>query len=177
MEILKINLPYLDMKDAQLITAGLRPIRSNGIRFEEEKIKSFYIYFIFRNKHIYHNYGHGGAGVSLAPGCAKMAVLSFERSYDKSMVNEIAVLGSGYMGLFTAKILAEKGFNVTLYAQNFPFKKPRGPCYLASEAAGVNLYLKYHQGYWMPYNYGLDEKDKRAMEFHDLTSRMSFDYY
>ena len=29
----------------------------------------------------------------------------------------------------------------------------------------------------MPYNYGLDENDKRAMEFHDLTSRMSFDYY
>ncbi len=39
---------------------GVRPFRKGGIRLELEKIN---------NKNIIYNYGHGGAGVSLAPAC------------------------------------------------------------------------------------------------------------
>jgi len=73
-------------------------------------------YFFLRGKHIFHNYGHGGSGVSLAPGCARLMTMSFDRLFDRSMVNEVAVIGSGYIGLFTAKFLQEGGANVTLYA-------------------------------------------------------------
>ncbi len=38
-ETLLVKLPYFDLADAEVVTAGLRPIRKSGIRFEEEKIK------------------------------------------------------------------------------------------------------------------------------------------
>ncbi len=86
------------------------------------------INLIHRDKVIFHDYGHGDAAVSLAPGCAKMSVFSFERCFDKSTASEVAVLGSGYLGLFTAKILIERGFNVTIYSREFPYEKPVGAC-------------------------------------------------
>lgn len=53
----------LDRSDELSIAVGYRYIRSrdNGLRLEKEN---------YRNKEVYHNYGHGGAGVTLSWGCA-----------------------------------------------------------------------------------------------------------
>ncbi|MEI6627794.1 MAG: FAD-dependent oxidoreductase [Alphaproteobacteria bacterium] len=51
---------------------GMRPYRSGGIRLELEKIND--------DQSVYHNYGHGGAGASLAPGCAKYIVELFSKT-------------------------------------------------------------------------------------------------
>ena len=45
--------------------AQIRPYREGGLRIEKEFIKG---------KCIVHNYGHGGAGISLAPGTSQYAV-------------------------------------------------------------------------------------------------------
>jgi threonine dehydrogenase-like Zn-dependent dehydrogenase len=73
----------------------------------------------------------------LAPGCARISIQNFERLFSPNSIEEVAVLGAGYMGLFTAKMLSERGYKTVVYADNYPFQKPRGPCSLASEAAGV----------------------------------------
>jgi glycine/D-amino acid oxidase-like deaminating enzyme len=86
---------------------GLRPFRSQGYRLESETIGI---------KSIVHNYGHGGAGITLSWGTSSIAAdMAINNGHSK-----IAILGSGVMGLTTALILAEKGANVTLYAADFP---------------------------------------------------------
>lgn len=53
----------LDLADDLSISVGYRYIRNrdDGLRLEEEEIST---------KKVYHNYGHGGAGVTLSWGCA-----------------------------------------------------------------------------------------------------------
>ncbi len=66
--ILRANqriLPRLKASDVRRVYAGLRPFRAGGIRIELEQ----------RNgRPIVHNYGHGGAGVTLCWGSAREAV-------------------------------------------------------------------------------------------------------
>lgn len=59
----RINLIPPNFSDTNLLgyKAGLRPCRKTGVRLDES---------IIRGKRIIHNYGHGGGGVSLAPGYA-----------------------------------------------------------------------------------------------------------
>lgn len=86
---------------------GLRPYRPSGFVLKSEQLK---------NKTIIHNYGHGGAGVTLSWGTAKLAVdlaLQLQR-------NTFAVLGCGVIGLSTARLLQRKGFQVTIYAKDLP---------------------------------------------------------
>ncbi len=60
-----IEIPHLTKEDFITAYAQQRPFREGGNRLEK----------IFSNgKVIVHNYGHGGAGVSLAPGSAVEAV-------------------------------------------------------------------------------------------------------
>jgi glycine/D-amino acid oxidase-like deaminating enzyme len=54
------------------------------------------------DKHVFHNYGHGSAGVALAPGSAHLTVKSLNIFYDITKHIEVAVLGAGITGLFTA---------------------------------------------------------------------------
>lgn len=86
---------------------GLRPFRKSGFRLEAERLGS---------KTIIHNYGHGGGGVSLAWGCSEEAA-KLARPIGQS---KIAVLGSGVMGLTTARVLQQMGASVTVYAEAFP---------------------------------------------------------
>lgn len=55
----------LSLGDVLELRCGLRPYREFGVRLEKETRNS---------KTIIHNYGHGGSGVTLAPGSSKMAV-------------------------------------------------------------------------------------------------------
>ncbi|MEO1035939.1 MAG: FAD-dependent oxidoreductase [Pseudomonadota bacterium] len=86
---------------------GLRPFRPAGYRLAIETLDG---------KTIVHNYGHGGAGITLSWGTSKTAAELAVSSNPKS----VAVLGSGVMGLTTSLLLAEKGLAVALYAADFP---------------------------------------------------------
>lgn len=57
-----------------------------------------------RDKHLIHNYGHGGAGISLAFGSGYIAAKSVGVYVGPSKIKtvECAVLGCGIIGLFTA---------------------------------------------------------------------------
>lgn len=87
--------------------AGLRPYRASGFVVRAEPLG---------DKRLVHNYGHGGAGITLSWGSSKLAV-------DLGLPGHsgpVAVIGSGIMGLTTARLVQEAGFPVTIYAKEFP---------------------------------------------------------
>jgi glycine/D-amino acid oxidase-like deaminating enzyme len=107
---------------------GLRPYRAEGFVVEAERMG---------NKLLVHNYGHGGAGVTLSWGTSSLAV-DIAREYVSSSTNSsvttrrssrkrashFAVLGCGVMGLSTARLLQRRmqgeGVSVTIYAKDIP---------------------------------------------------------
>jgi len=86
---------------------GLRPYRANGFVVARETLG---------NKTLVHNYGHGGAGVTLSWGTA---ILAADLGYS-SAAPACAVLGCGAVGLATARVLQERGANVRIYARDLP---------------------------------------------------------
>ncbi|MBW8879460.1 MAG: FAD-binding oxidoreductase [Acidobacteria bacterium] len=86
---------------------GLRPYRPSGFVVRAEKLDDTLVV---------HNYGHGGSGITLSWGTAKLAVdlgVSGHRG-------AVAVLGCGAVGLANARLLQEAGFEVTIYAKAMP---------------------------------------------------------
>ena len=61
MEIAYGTLPPIDKSLFKGAKVGFRPCREGGIRVGKEKMGA---------KLVYHNYGHGGAGITLAPSTA-----------------------------------------------------------------------------------------------------------
>jgi|tagenome__1003787_1003787.scaffolds.fasta_scaffold20933534_3 D-amino-acid oxidase len=91
--------------------AGVRPYRSGSYRLDAETASG---------KFIVHNYGHGGAGITLSWGCAAK-VKDIVREYiAASHETEAAVLGAGVMGLTAARRLHDLGLKVTIYAERQP---------------------------------------------------------
>lgn len=86
---------------------GLRPFRPSGFVVRGEKAG---------DKTIVHNYGHGGAGITLSWGTAHLAALEVQKTGQR----EIAVLGTGAVGLATARLLVERGFKVSVYTKDLP---------------------------------------------------------
>jgi len=87
--------------------AGLRPYRPSGFVVRAEALG---------DRKLVHNYGHGGAGITLSWGTSRLAV-------DLGLpghAGPVAVLGSGIVGLTTARLVQEAGFDVTLYAAALP---------------------------------------------------------
>ena len=87
--------------------AGLRPYRAPGFRVAAEALG---------DKRIVHNYGHGGAGITLSWGSSRLATQLGLSGHQGA----VAVLGAGVMGLSTARLVQEAGFPVTLYAKALP---------------------------------------------------------
>ncbi len=87
--------------------AGLRPYRAAGYVVRVER---------FDERPVIHNYGHGGGGITLAWGSSLEAVeLAMETGH-----RHFAVLGCGVMGLTTARLLLDRGCEVTIYARELP---------------------------------------------------------
>jgi glycine/D-amino acid oxidase-like deaminating enzyme len=84
--------------------AGVRPYRNRSVRIEAETL---------HDKLFIHNYGHGGAGITLAPGSA-FEVLDLVDNANPSS-KDIAVIGAGAIGLTSALMLLEAGYKVSLY--------------------------------------------------------------
>ena len=86
---------------------GLRPFRPSGFVLEAEKLGE---------KTLVHNYGHGGGGITLSWGTSALAVEEAWKTGEK----RFAVLGCGAVGLATARLLQQRGAEVTIYARDLP---------------------------------------------------------
>lgn len=105
---------------------GLRPFRSEGFVVEVERVG---------NKLLIHDYGHGGAGITLSWGTASLAV-DLARDFLAALPSRtgrrsrttthrrFAVLGCGVNGLSTARLLQRRFQDgpgtVTIYAKDLP---------------------------------------------------------
>src|SRR5919112_473903 len=87
--------------------AGLRPYRASGFVVRREALG---------DKALVHNYGHGGAGITLSWGTSKLATELGLPDHQ----GPVAVIGAGVMGLSTARLVQEAGFPVTIYAAALP---------------------------------------------------------
>src|SRR5215210_5072187 len=77
--------------------AGLRPYRRSGFVVRAEAVG---------NKRLVHNYGHGGSGITMSWGTSKLAIDLGLQGHSGA----VAVLGSGVVGLSTARLVQEAGF-------------------------------------------------------------------
>jgi D-amino-acid oxidase len=103
------HLPRVKVSAAREIrtVVGLRPFRPSGFRVAKEMVGE---------TAVIHNYGHGGGGITLSWGTSKLAV-------DLGLpghVGPVAVLGCGAVGLATARLAQEAGFDVTIYTKAMP---------------------------------------------------------
>ena len=89
--------------------AGLRPYRPSGFVLRAER---------FGDKLLVHDYGHGGGGVTLSWGTARLAVDELAAWTGAS--DRAAVVGCGAVGLATARLLQRRGAAVTVYAKDIP---------------------------------------------------------
>ena len=104
---------------------GLRPYRPEGFVVSAERVGE---------KLLVHNYGHGGAGITLSWGTASLAVdllsvpgaiaTGSRHSAARRKPRHFAVLGSGVNGLSTARLLQRRFQDgpgtVTIYAKDLP---------------------------------------------------------
>lgn len=106
------------------------------------------------DKIIVHNYGHGGSGWTLGPGCARYLVQKFSNE-QRDLEDPVVVVGAGALGLFSAYELVKSGYtNITIIAEKFEG--------LASHNAG---------GFLAPSTMDVDKK------MQDFIDQVSFDAY
>jgi len=97
----------VDESRAIRTVAGLRPYRRQGFVVRQEALGE---------KRLVHNYGHGGGGITLSWGTSKLATELGLQGHS----GPVAVMGSGAVGLATARLAQEAGFPVTIYAAALP---------------------------------------------------------
>jgi D-amino-acid oxidase len=104
-----VSLPPVNAAWDRIIrtTVGLRPHRDPGFVLKADKLD---------DKLLVHNYGHGGAGMSLAWGTGLMAA----ELATAHQARQVAVIGCGSVGLTCARQLQRRGFDVTIYAMSVP---------------------------------------------------------
>lgn len=97
--------PRISMDRVVRVIVGLRPYRPSGFVVRRET---------YYRKTVIHNYGHGGGGISLAWGSSALAL---REAADRSP-GRAAVAGGGIMGLTTARLLQDAGWQVTVYTRD-----------------------------------------------------------
>jgi D-amino-acid oxidase len=98
---------HVDASRVIRTVAGLRPYRRSGFVVRAEPLG---------DKRLVHNYGHGGAGITMSWGSSKLATELGLPGH----TGPVAVLGSGIMGLSTARLVQDAGFPVTIYTAALP---------------------------------------------------------
>lgn len=87
--------------------AGLRPFRQSGFVVKAQQMN---------DKIVIHNYGHGGGGITLSWGTSHLAMeLALQTQFKRC-----AVIGSGAVGLATARLMQDRGWDVTIYSKALP---------------------------------------------------------
>jgi glycine/D-amino acid oxidase-like deaminating enzyme len=86
---------------------GLRPYRKSGFVVRADKL---------HDKTVVHNYGHGGGGVTLSWGTSQLAMELARHSEHR----RCAVIGCGAVGLASARLLQQDGWDVAIYARDLP---------------------------------------------------------
>ncbi len=104
-----LPLRRVNVSDARVIRtiAGLRPFRPSGFVVKAESRG---------DKLVVHNYGHGGGGITLSWGTSHLAMELALQTHHK----RCAVLGCGAVGLATARLMQDRGWDVTIYAKDLP---------------------------------------------------------
>ncbi|MGH8221873.1 MAG: FAD-dependent oxidoreductase [Woeseiaceae bacterium] len=97
--------PRISMDNVIREVAGHRPYRPSGFVVRSER---------FDDKQVVHNYGHGGGGISLSWGSSALAL----RELRGVTPGNVAVIGSGVMGLTSARLLQDAGWKVTIYTRD-----------------------------------------------------------
>jgi D-amino-acid oxidase len=114
------------LKPVNAYLVGIRPHRHGGVclKLEEEPIPSRH-----GSKFLIHNYGHGGAGITLSFGCASVVadhVKALMRDMRRSRTRpSVAVIGSGVIGLTVAAELRRRWRHlpITIYAKELDVRK------------------------------------------------------
>lgn len=101
--------PPVNVRRERLIRelVGLRPYRDNGFVVRREALGA---------KKLVHNYGHGGAGITLSWGTSRIATELGLPGHEGA----VAIVGAGIIGLTTARLVQEAGFPATIYAAALP---------------------------------------------------------
>jgi D-amino-acid oxidase len=115
--------PRVSMDGILRVVVGHRPYRPSGFVVRSERLDDALLV---------HNYGHGGAGITLSWGSSALAV----REVAGRAPGAAAVIGSGVIGLTTARLLQDAGWSVIIYSAD-PFH------HTVSNVAG---------GEWGPYS-------------------------
>jgi glycine/D-amino acid oxidase-like deaminating enzyme len=114
----------LRSRDPYLI--GIRPHRQGGVRLE---LESEPVASRSGAKFLIHNYGHGGAGITLSFGCAEIAadhVATVIRELRRTRIRpRVAVIGSGVIGLTVASAVRRRWprLPITVYAKDLDVRK------------------------------------------------------
>lgn len=95
--------PRVSMDRVVRVITGQRPFRPEGFVVRRNDIDG---------RALIHNYGHGGGGISISWGSSALAV----REAADLPIGNAAVLGAGAMGMTTARLLQDAGWNVTIYS-------------------------------------------------------------
>jgi glycine/D-amino acid oxidase-like deaminating enzyme len=103
----QLAIPRVSWERVIRTTVGLRPHRDGGFVLRADKLD---------DRVLVHNYGHGGAGLSLAWGCG-VQVAELAR---QAGATHAAVIGCGAPGLCTAIQLQRRGYTVTIYSATVP---------------------------------------------------------
>jgi glycine/D-amino acid oxidase-like deaminating enzyme len=103
------HIPPVHVSEDRVIRSvvGLRPHRPSGFRVERESVGDTVVV---------HNYGHGGGGITLSWGTAKLATDLGLQGH----TGPVAVLGCGVIGLTTARMVQDAGLPVTIYTKAMP---------------------------------------------------------
>ncbi len=113
------------LRESEPYVIGVRPHRKGGVRLELEAAP---LQTPAGKKHVIHNYGHGGAGITLSWGCASvvtdLVAQALERLRQIDEAPRVAVLGSGVAGLTSATEIRRKwpAIPITVYAKDLDLR-------------------------------------------------------